>query len=359
MKETTTTDTSRFWAGLEILERLSEAGTILTSKEVGAILGTLSVKGIGSALRSTKYSLAKAGIRLDEAVRTRSVRGTTVWSAGPRIRQARYVLEHERLTWTAGKQRENVPLDKPRPGYPGPVLVLRALKVRVQPSRIDGPIAELDAILESEWFKIEDRGYCSLGEVFIDRIESGDDEQKYPVPEGYGENGIWIRGTYDYANPRVSGAIGTGRYPTMVACIGEATWIERRVMLVDAVRQVERVRAETWLGGSLTERPEGQWQDVDVEKCFRYVSWLGTDVIKGKRSAPPLRMRLRCWYDIVIETAARKRFVLREEGLRGDDARTVARAIECWRKTHANHEKELVSVREVRIAKFQPRPMPA
>ena len=49
--------------------------------------------------------------------------------------------------------------------------------------------------------------------------------------------------------------------------------------------------------------------------------------------------------------------VLREEGLRGDDARTAARAIDRWRSTDAKHENEPVAVGEVRVAKSQPRPM--
>ena len=68
-------------------------------------------------------------------------------------------------------------------------------------------------------------------------------------------------------------------------------------------------------------------------------------------------MRLRCWYEIVIETGKRKRIVLREEGLRGDDACTVARAIDRWREAQERHANELVVVREIRIAKSQPRPM--
>lgn len=147
----------------------------------------------------------------------------------------------------------------------------------------------------------------------------------------------------------------TSAVPTMIAWIVEAAWVERRIALVDAVRQVEEVRAEGWL---LPERglPE-LWRDVDEEKRFRYVSWIGARDIFGPRSAPPLRMRLRCWYEIVVETEKRKRVVLREEGLRGDDARTASQAINRWRKAKEKHATAPVVVREVRIAKSQPRPM--
>ena len=346
-------DVTRYWSGLAILERLSETGTGLTSEEAAALLGTRSVKGIGAALSGTRLSLGEAGIRLDEAVRRRTVRGRSIWTAGPRIRQARHALEHTRRRWTRRERQDAVPVEEAPPGHPGPVLVLRALKSRGTVYRIDGGMVELDATLEDEW--LEDEGRGSLGEIFIDRIEPGADAGEHPVPEGYGENGIWVRGAYDYANPRVAGAIGTGRYSTMIAWIGEATWVERRVALVDAVRQVAEVRAEAgWL---LAEVDEGRWRSVNEEGCFRYVSWIGARGISGPRSAPPLRMRLRCWYEIVIETTKRKRVVLREEGLRGDDARTTTRAIDRWRRTDAKHENEPVAVREVRIAKSQPRPM--
>ena len=347
-------DIARYWSGLAVFERLSETRTGLASEEVAAILGARSVKGIGSALSGTRFSLSQAGIRFDEAVQRRSAQGRTVWTAGPRIRQARYALEHARRMWTRRERQDPAPVEEAPPGHPEPVLVLRALKSRGDVYQIDGAMAELDAVLEDEWFEIEDDGLESIGEIFIDRIELGDDTCEQPVPEGYGENGIWVRGTYDYAQPRVAGAIGSGRYSTMIAWIGEATWVERRIALVDAVRQVEEVRAEGWL---LPKEPKRRWQDVDEEKCFRYVNWIGAHDLDGPRSAPPLRMRLRCWYEIVIETGKCKRVVLREEGLRSDDTHTVARAIGRWREAQEKHATELVVVREVRIAKGQLRPM--
>ncbi len=353
MNEAYERDIVRYWSGLAILERLSEIGTALTSEEVATILGVRSVKGIGSALSGTRSSLGEAGIRLNEAVRRHSGHGYTAWTAGPRIRQARHALEHARRRWTRRERRDSVPVEEAPPEHPGPVLVLRALKSRETMYRIDGTMADLDAILKDEGFEIGDEGFDSIGEIFIDRIEPGHDACAQPAPEGYGENGIWVRGAHDYAQPRVAGAIGSGRYPTMSAWIGEATWVERRIVLMDAARQVEEMRAKFWL----TEEINGRWQGVDQEKRFRYVHWIGARGLSGPRSAPPLRMRLRCWYEIVIETGKRKRIVLREEGLRGDDARTVARAIDRWRKAQERHANELVVVREIRIAKSQPRPM--
>lgn len=347
----------RDWAGLAVLERLSEAGAEISSEEIGVILGTKNVKGVGSALRQTRSTLSGAGIRFDEAVSKRSVRGRTVWTAGPRIRQAMHVLEQERFRWTERGRRDAVPVVNVQPGYRGPVLVLRALRSREDVFRIAGGMPELDEILDDDGFDIGEGRYEVIGEVFIDRIEPGADGCEHPVPDGYGENGIWVRGVHDYAQPRVAGSIGTGMLPTMIACIGRATWVERRIALTNALLQMETVRAED--GRSPSGGAKARWYDVEEQKSFLYVRWLGSRGIFGPRSAPPLRMRLRCWYEIVIETAARKRLVLREEGLRGDGGRTMKRAIARWRETNAKTASELVVVREIRIAKKQPRPMPA
>ena len=349
-------EVARYWAGLPLLVRLSEAGTELSSGEVGALLRTRSVKGIGAALSGTRDTLFAAGIRMDEAAIRRTVRGRSVWTGGPRSRQAIHVLEQERYLWTESGGRDVVPIEDARSGDPGPVLVLGALKSRGNVYRIDGGMAELDEILEDGRFEIGDARRESIGEIFVARIEPGKDGREHPVPDGYGENGIWVRGEHDYAEPRVAGAIGTGIWSTMIAWVGEATWVERRIAFVDGRRQVAKVRAENSrsLSGDAIER----WRDIEEEACFRFVSWIGARGLDGPRHAPPLRMRLRCWYEVVIGTAKGRRIVLREEGLRGDDARTTSRAIGRWRKLQGKGAGEPVAVREFRIAKRQPRPMP-
>ena len=346
----------RYWAGLPLLVRLSEAGTELSSGDVGALLGTRSVKGIGAALSGTRDTLFAAGIRMDEAAIRRTVRGRSVWTGGPRIRQAIHVLEQERYLWTESGGRDVVPIEDARSGDPGPVLVLRALKSRGNVYRIDGGMAELDEILEDGRFEIGDARRELIREIFVARIEPGRDGREHRVPDGYGENGIWVRGEHDYAEPRVAGAIGTGIWSTMLAWVGEATWVERRIRLVDARRQVAKVRAENSrsLSGDAIER----WRDIQEDVCFRYVSWIGARGLDGPRHAPPLRMRLRCWYEVVIGTAQGRRIVLREEGLRGDDPRTTGRAIGRCHELEGKGAREPVAVREFRIAKRQPRPMP-
>ena len=142
----------------------------------------------------------------------------------------------------------------------------------------------------------------------------------------------------------------------MIAWVGEATWVERRIAFVDARRQVSKVRAEnSW---SFSRDAIERWREIEEESCFRYVSWIGARGLDGPRHAPPLRMPLRCWYEVVIGTAKGRRIVLREEGLRGDDAHTTSRPIGRWRGLEGKGESEPVAIREFRIGKRQPRPMP-
>ena len=342
-----------YWRGLVIFDRLSESPPGLTSAEVAALLGTRSVKGIGRSLSQTRESLALAGIRFDEAVHRRLVRGRTAWFAGPRIRQARQVLEHQRRFWLANQ--DGVPLEDVGSNHRGDVLVLRALTTNGTVYRFDGGMVELDENLDDKWFDRDGEGLWSVGEVFIHCIETADGARR-PVPDGYGENGIWIRGDYDYADPRVAGVIGTGYLPSVLAWVGNAKWIERRIALADPVRQVQAVRAGRTF---LDEERRDLWRDVETDQRFRFVRWVGglRDGYMPRRT-PPVRMRLRCWYEIVTSDAEGKRTVLREEGLRGDTARTTDRAIERWRERHPERRDELLLVHEVRIAKRQPRPMP-
>ena len=248
-------EVARYWAGLPLLVRLSEAGTELSSGEVGALLGTRSVKGIGAALSGTRDTLFAAGIRMDEAAIRRTVRGRSVWTGGPRIRQAIHVLEQERYLWTESGGRDVVTIEDARSGDPGPVLVLGALKSRGNVYRIDGGMAELDEILEDGRFETGDARRESIREIFVARIEPGKDGREHPVPDGYGENGIWVRGEHDYAEPRVAGAIGTGIWSTMIALVGVATWVETP----------DQVRGWAAPGG---EGPRGK-QPVVVRRCNR------------------------------------------------------------------------------------------
>ena len=337
-----------------MLERLVEPGSELSTEDLAGILRTKSVTGVGAALAGTRDSLRESGIRLDEALIKRSVRGRTVWSQGPRIQQTIHALRRHRHEFIGGDPDYDVPVEDVGPDYPGPVLVLRALKSRWEVFLIEGGLRELDDILNEEWFDFEQFKYESIGEVFIDRIEPREHRHAQPIPSGCEEDGIWVRGRYDYAEKRVPGAHIAGMSSDIHAWLHHATWVERRIVLVDAVRQVKRANLDE-LRGVLKDIDPG-WRPVEPDRQFQYVKWVDSAGVIGRGIAPPLRMRLRCWYEVVIETAAGTRFTLRQEGLRGDHERTAVRAIARWREKHAKSAGELVVVREVRVAKRQPRP---
>ena len=318
------------------------------------ILGTASVKGIGAALSDTRQSLRQAGIRLDEAVSRKTVRKRSVWTPGP-----------AHPPGTARPQTSTSKLDEAQATAPGAdrgsgartsgtVLVLRALKSKGEIYRIDGGMAGLDEILDDEWFDFFDDKKGLIGEVFIDRIEPGSDARELPVPEGYGENGIWIRGQQDYAEPRVSGAIGTGRYGAMTAWIGEATWIERRFVLVDAVQHVNRCSRNTRFCTACIRTHGRTSSRTDASDLCN-----GSDrsavpgcTAPAAANATPVLVRDRC-RDQGAQAVRAPR-----EGLRGDETRTATRAIANWRKTNPARANEPVAIQEIRIAKRQPRPMP-
>lgn len=350
-------DSSRHWAGLPLLDRLLGGNEFLTSQEVARIVGARSIKGVGSVLKPTRATLERAGIRLEEAVRRRKMQRRTVWTAGKRIRQARHVLNIERQRFARGPRRLVVPTGEPEPDYRGPILIIRALKVWGDVYQIDGGMTELDCLIDDEFLgPVADETDWRVGEVFVERIEPAESGTEIPVPIGYEENGIWVRGEYDYAHSQVAGAIGTGRFPTMFAYVGEAAWVERRMPLVDAARQVDAIRISE---GFLSRGNKTGWHVVNQDQRFRHVWWMSSRADwNARRSAPPLRMRLRCWYDVVIELLGGRRVVLHEEGLRGDEGRTASRAIARWRATRDEPAGRLVSVRDIRISKKQPRPIP-
>ena len=336
---------------LPILTHLATEGEPLSSAAVATMLGTRSVRGIGSALRPTRSVLGMAGIRLDEAL-TRQHKGRKAqWVGGPRVRQAEHVLRQR------DERYERVPRDKteslapPHEGYRGPILVLGALVTRGYLYAMDGPLTTLDALLGADDFILGEEAYESLGEVFIDRIVPGDNGDAQPVPPGYEENGIWIRGEHDYADPKVAGAIGSGRWARMTAWIGRAWWIERQVMAGNVIEQKIEAGADRW--EQAAEGPNG-WKRVNDTEHFPFVYWIAGPNMHGHRSAPPLRMRLRCWREVVIRTADNRAVKLKEEGIRGDDRRTARRAIARWREETSSDEA--VEVETVRVARQQPRP---
>lgn len=128
-------------------------------------------------------------------------------------------------------------------------------------------MAELDEYLDDDRLEMEEARIPTIREIFVARIESDEDGPEQGVPDGYGENGIWVRGKHDYADPQVPGASGTGSGSTMIALDGEATWVERRIRLVDVGRQVAKIRAEN---SRMTLRnAAGRWRNVESDSFFR------------------------------------------------------------------------------------------
>ena len=134
----------------------------------------------------------------------------------------------------------------------------------------------------------------------------------------------------------------------------ECAWFERRIALVDAKRQVDELNARAiyWL-----EKTEG-WTRLEAEAKHRHVLWIAADPDRRPRNAPPLRMRLRCWREVIIEPLGGKPLRVMQEGLRGDDERTAARAIERWRGQDGSRERVPVNVQSAKIARRQRVPMP-
>ena len=183
--------------------RLAATPDGIGTEEVSPILGLESSKGIGSRLRATRTEIESQGIRLKHAVvRTPRSRGPgSTWMAGPRIEHALHVLRRTRKRIEQPFDRRREPW--PEKDYKGPVLVLRALlhayELSPIPDGIDGAGGIVNDIEEP---LVEEKPYRSLGEVFIERIELGDESSKIPIPPGYEQHGEWVRGHDDYGSIR-------------------------------------------------------------------------------------------------------------------------------------------------------------
>ena len=95
-------------------------------------------------MSGTRDTLFVARIRMDEAALWRTVGGWSVWTSGPRIREAMDVPIPVRYRWTDCDEREDAWIEDVQPGDPSPVLVIRSRKSRGNVCRIDGAMAELD-----------------------------------------------------------------------------------------------------------------------------------------------------------------------------------------------------------------------
>ena len=253
--------------GLDLLERLAATPGGIGTAEVSTILGLESSKGIGSRLRGTKTEIESRGIRFEHAVvRTprAKVPGLT-WKAGPRIEHALHVLRRTR-------KRIGQPFDRPRKRWPdedyaGPVLVLGALLHSYElfpvPDGIEGARGIVNDIEEP---LVDRQGTRMLGEVYIERIDPGDDPSEIPIPLGYEQHGEWVRGHEDYGSIRTIASNWSDRRYHLAVCFAEAVCAERRLALHDPVEQTIQATIETY------RKEGGLWRVSDSSKVYRYVN---------------------------------------------------------------------------------------
>ena len=330
--------------GLDLLERLAATPDGIGTLEVSLMLGLTSNKGIGSRLRATKTEVESQGIRFEHAVmRTPKPKGPgSTWRAGPRIEHALHVLRRTR-------KRIEQPFDRPREpwpetGYRGPVLVLRALLHAYElfpvPDGIDGArgiVNDLEQPLARE------KRYRALGEVFIERIEPGDEPNKIPIPPGYEQHGEWVRGHEDYGSIRTIASTWSDRRYYLAVCFAEAEWAERWLALRDPFEQTIQATIDGY------REEDGLWRAATSSKPVRYVNWMGTI---DRRYAPPADLRLRVQCEAVVKPLGKGQRIVRFEALRGEE----------WARAREECRKEGVEIGsrdravEIRHAKDQRNP---
>ena len=332
--------------GLDLLERLALVPDGIGTGEVSEILGLASHKGIGSRLRTTKFEIARSGIRFEHAViRTPGPKGAgSTWRAGPRIDHALHVLRRARKRLEQPFDRDRDRESWPETGYAGPVLVLRALLHAHELYAVPGGVEEARAIVnDPELPLLKPDPYRTLGEVFIERIEPGDAGDERPIPAGYEQDGEWIRGNEDYGSIRTIASNWSDWRYHLAVHFGEAAWVERRLVLRDPVEQTLQATMDGYRDG------DSLWRPVAGAKVYRYVNWMGS---LEKRYAPPADLRLRVQCEAVVERRGQAKKIVRFESLRGEEWARVREA--CRREgLKLGDEDRLV---EVRHAKDQRNP---
>lgn len=254
--------------------------------------GTRTAKGIGAAFSGTSMSLERAGIRPDETADRRTVRGGLLWTAGPRLRQTRQVLERARRYRIKGACEE-VPLKGPPAGDMRPVLVLRALGSRGNACRFDSSLAERAASPDDSLLDIPDDDIGSIGETSRPphrarpRRGRSSGPRKLRGEREPGARRARLRPTPSRRSARhraVSAAERAARRSAPGA---------RRSALVAAASQVEAVCARR---SRFPDRGHPGWREVGDGTRIRHGQRIGAHDPDGRWSAPPLQARLHCWY---------------------------------------------------------------
>ena len=220
----------------------------------------------------------------------------------------------KRLEQTSDRERE----PWPETGYAGPVLVHRALLHAQELYAVPGGIEEARAIVnDPEQPLLKPDPYRTLGEVFIERIERGEEGDEIPIPSGYEQHGEWIRGHDDYGSIRTIASNWSDWRYHLAAHFGEAVRVARRLVLRNPIEQTIQATIDGY------REEDGLWRPVDGAKVYRYVNWMGS---LDKRYAPPADLRLRVQCEGVVERRGKASKIVRYESLRGEEWARVREA---------------------------------
>ena len=340
--------------GVRVLERLCERNEETGRDEMLALLGVSNGREIHSRLSKLFAELAsEGGIRSREAIKRRGEGKRSTWSRGPRCAQALHIARLINKAWTDRRTpgRGRVITDV-APDAPGAKLVLRGTFCDGEIIAFTGGRQALAEALEDETLVYEGH-WRDPEEIWIERIEPRPRDPAPKIPFGYDENGVWIRGSLDHVAAEVPHEMLDHADRKLYAYVRRSEAFERTVTLDDAARQMDEIRTR-WMGRSDVS---AWWRRINSAKPQSDVRWISTGPYSDRKWAPPVEMRARCWRDVTIRGANGTTATINVEGMRGDDARTAARAIARWRDEDPSRCGADVEVRSIRIAREQPRPV--
>ena len=124
--------------------------------------------------------------------------------------------------WFAHEAREKegaAPLDPVTGWASQPVLVFRELKTYSAIYHIDDGMDELACILDDCAFEVDRDLGAHVSEVFIHGIFPGKGGGPLPIPKGYEEGGLWVRGQFDHTTRVAPTNLGRDRSPEIAALL--------------------------------------------------------------------------------------------------------------------------------------------
>ena len=337
---------------IRVLERLCDRNEPIGRDEMLALLEVSNGREIHSRLGKLFVEISsEGGIDSDEAMIRRGEGRRSTWSRGPRCAQALHAARMSHRTWGIKRNRGGeMTITDVAPDAPGAKLVVRGWFCDGDIVEFKGGRGTLLEALEDETLVGEWRS-VTPEEVWIERIEPGEGKRAQEVPFGYEENGVWVRGRLDHTAGTMPDKILDDADRTLYAYVQEIETFERTVALdEDVTGQVDEIRTRSKKRSEVT----AWWRPVKNGKP-RSVRWISTSAYTSTpRWAPPFEMRARCWRDVTIRAANGTRAKVSVESMRGDDARTCARAIARWRARDRSRTEMEVEVEAVEVAREQP-----